>query len=196
MKIFTRGKASKKASLSLSMEAIVILILAITMLGLGLSFVRGMFTKIGAQTDEAMGLGEITCAASESAPLCFTPNRPDIKEKKATSVDIGFYNPSTTETFWLMQVEDDDAVCGGKEDATGCYVDQLSTGYRTKTFKLEKDNSRGLNVIFTPKAGFTNNEPTRPVLLTASFCASEEDSDTCKTDAEVYEKEMFVTVRK
>ena len=42
MKMFTH-KRTKKGSLQLSINAIVILILAITMLGLGLSFIKGIF---------------------------------------------------------------------------------------------------------------------------------------------------------
>ncbi|MFH1212231.1 MAG: hypothetical protein V1659_04890, partial [Candidatus Woesearchaeota archaeon] len=44
---------SRKGSLSLSTEAIVILIMAVVMLGLGLTFVRGAFSKVTGSLDEA-----------------------------------------------------------------------------------------------------------------------------------------------
>ena len=43
---------SKRASLEISIQAIVIVVLAMTLLGLGLGFIRGMFSKISGTTDD------------------------------------------------------------------------------------------------------------------------------------------------
>ena len=50
----------KKASLNLSINAIGILILAITMLGLGLTFMRGLFKQMEGKVSEAVSASELT----------------------------------------------------------------------------------------------------------------------------------------
>jgi hypothetical protein len=196
MKIFTRKKASKKASLSLSMEAIVILILAVTMLGLGLAFVRNMFSNISAKAGNAIDVADLSAKPTENEPVVFSPNLPEVRERSQINVQVGFYNPSINEEWWMMKVVDDNS------DGNACSTDEnkcygsIETIYSARPFKLEKDQSIGWNIVFTPTEG-TVDGATRAVLLSVQFCAVEsQTADSCKENSEIYQKEMFMTVRR
>ena len=60
---------NKKADLSLSINSIVILILAITMLGLGLTFIRGMFSRVGGNFEEQASKEPEPSPATDSNPI-------------------------------------------------------------------------------------------------------------------------------
>ena len=195
MKIFTRGKVSKKASLSLSMEAIVILILAVTMLGLGLTFVRTMFSNITSKATNAIDVADLTAKPTEGDPIVFSPNAPIVKEKNTINVQVGFYNPSTTKEWWIMKIKDKS---GNKcDDGESSKCDGgVAALYNPVAFKLEKDQSTGYNIIFTPAPDYVDKGATKAVLLSVQFCSTSENGPDCEDSAEVYQKEMFMTVRK
>lgn len=207
MRIFTRKKASKKASLSLSMEAIVILILAITMLGLGLAFVRNMFSNISGRASTAIDVADLSARPTENEPVVFSPNNPEVRIRDQINVQAGFYNPSIGATQWLMQVIDETGEkCGGLT-ATGpddnCYS-FIKTIYNDRPFRLEKDQTIGWNIVFDPIQvnDLDNIFPgaTRAILLTVQFCEAETTGETptatCKTNGEIFQRELFMTVRK
>jgi hypothetical protein len=98
----------QKASLNLSINAIVILILAITMLGLGLSFMKGLFGKTTGQLEE---VGEsikdqmIEQLRKSNAKLTFDREDISIKQGSAKDVYFGIKNvlPTVdTETFEIQ----------------------------------------------------------------------------------------------
>jgi len=128
------------------MEAIVILILAVVMLGLGLTFVRTMFSNITDKAKNAIDVADLSAKPSEGEPVVFSPNNPEIKEGKQINVQVGFYNPSTSADNWMMKVIDssyDDGVCGGMSDPDVFCGDSgtaLQTIYNDKPFKLSKMN--------------------------------------------------------
>jgi len=72
----------KKGSLSLSMNAIVILILAITLLGLGLSFMRGMFGKMTEKMTAAVNVYELENPPTDDNQFTVAP--PDLLSKGDT----------------------------------------------------------------------------------------------------------------
>lgn len=214
MKVFTRKRASKKASLSLSMEAIVILILAVTMLGLGLTFVRNMFGNITDKASNAIDVADLTAKPSEGEPVVFSPSSPVVKLKDQIQVQVGFYNPSTSTTWWKMIVEDNEGECGSPFSDDAGVIDcstGLETTYRSKPFKLEKDQATGYNIIFKPRSGTGvsfdfGGAAKKAVLLSVKFCSVAATTDTSGTvtepDAEAtcdgseyYQKEIFLTVR-
>jgi len=88
MKFF---KGKKYASLDLSINAIVILILAITMLGLGLGFMKNLFTKTTGQLGQ---VGEDIKAQMveqlRTSPNKLTMNQEDISVKKGEKKEIYF----------------------------------------------------------------------------------------------------------
>jgi len=186
------------------MEAIVILILAVVMLGLGLTFVRTMFSNITDKAKNAIDVADLSAKPSEGEPVVFSPNNPEIKEGKQINVQVGFYNPSTSADNWMMKVIDssyDDGVCGGMSNPDVFCGDSgtaLQTIYNDKPFKLSKDEQTGWNIIFDSTPGLEDQTyTTKPILLTVQFCSVEDiEDDDCEDDAEVYQKELFLTVRK
>jgi len=88
-------KFTKNASLNLSINAIVILILAITMLGLGLTFMRGLFKKTTGQLSE---VGEdieakvIEDVEKSGAKLTFTKKRLTMERSQSKQVYFGIKN--------------------------------------------------------------------------------------------------------
>ncbi len=85
----------KKGSLELSINAIVILVLAITLLGLGLTFIRGLFGKA---TDKLGGFVDATDL--DNPPTAENPiSIPDTIEITAGStreLKVGFYNKASS----------------------------------------------------------------------------------------------------
>ncbi len=82
---------SKKGSLELSINAIVILVLAITLLGLGLTFIRGLFGKA---TDKLGGF--VDAADLENPPTAEEPvgisDKISIKVGETRELKLGYYN--------------------------------------------------------------------------------------------------------
>ncbi len=91
-KLFTGGK--KKADLSLSINSIVILILAITVLGLGLTFIRGLFKQAEAKTQSAFEATKLKKVPTSEEPISVdSPITMNPSNKK--TIEIGIYNPQT-----------------------------------------------------------------------------------------------------
>ena len=84
----------KKAAMELSVTAIVTLILAIVMLGLGLGFIRGMFTKVSTSIEEQISAEPEAELARSSDPL--TISRQTIISEAGASIalKVNAYNPT------------------------------------------------------------------------------------------------------
>lgn len=87
----------KKGSLNISVEAIIILIFAITMLGLGLGFIRGMFTNVTTQLE-----GQVSNEPEPSTPSAanqITLSRESIIASPGQQqvLKIGIYNTGLAE---------------------------------------------------------------------------------------------------
>jgi len=83
---------NKKGSLELSVNAIVILILAITMLGLGLGFMKGMFGKVSAKVDTAIGGTDIQNPATAENPFVLVSKDATIKRGENYRLDASLFN--------------------------------------------------------------------------------------------------------
>lgn len=191
MRLFVRNK---RGSLSLSMEAIVILILAVVMLGLGLTFVRTMFTSITDRATTAIDIADLSARPTEADPITFTPASPEVREGRELSVQVGFYNPHLDVTDWYMRVYDNNDRCGGitgfDADGDKC-SDNIYTLYTESRFSLQKDDVIGWNIIFKPADNAAGGSATRPYLLTVKFC----EDPGCDNDEAVYQREIVLTVR-
>ena len=82
----------KKADLSLSVNSIVILIIAITVLGLGLTFVRGLFSKATSKVTQAIDLGDLTEPPTSDDPLKVTPKELELRTGKSNTIVVNFMN--------------------------------------------------------------------------------------------------------
>jgi hypothetical protein len=91
MKIFAVGRPNKKASLNLSINAIVVLVMAITVLGLGLTFIRGIFGGATAKLGGAISAASLKNPADSETPLTID-ERVSIKAADKEEIEVGFYN--------------------------------------------------------------------------------------------------------
>jgi len=92
----------KKADLSLSINAIVILILAITMLGLGLTFMRGLFKQMESKISEAVSAQELTNPPTTDNVMTVAPGDMTIRQKEVGTAVVAFLNTnSPTDTCKL-----------------------------------------------------------------------------------------------
>src|SRR3989344_2440253 len=85
-----RHYKSKKADLSLSTNAIVILILAITILGLGLTFVRGLFKQAETKITEVTSSTELANPPTRDNPLTTTPSQLDVRQGKIGKILVAY----------------------------------------------------------------------------------------------------------
>ncbi len=83
-------KRGKKASLNLSMNAIVVLILAITMLGLGLTFMRGLFKQATERVTEAVSAQELVNPPTVDNQITAAPGDVTMRTKGTGKVIIAF----------------------------------------------------------------------------------------------------------
>ena len=196
MKLFRRNK---RGSLSLSMEAIVILILAVVMLGLGLTFVRTMFGDITTRARTAIDVADLSAQPNEGDPVVFSPSSPEVREGRSVQVQVGFYNSHVNAEHYIMEVHDANDKCGGldpTDENYDCYT-SIGTLYNDGEFKLEKDNAVGWNIIFEPIDGATDGAGSRPFLFTVKFCGDSDSAPSdCASAEAVYQREIFMTVRR
>ena len=86
----------KKGSLSLSMNAIVILILAITLLGLGLSFMRGLFQTMQTKVAEAVSAQELVNPPTTDNQLTIAPSELQLKARESGKVLLAFMSTDSS----------------------------------------------------------------------------------------------------
>ncbi|MBU0628681.1 MAG: hypothetical protein KKC75_05795 [Nanoarchaeota archaeon] len=87
-------RRNKKAAMELSVTAIVVLILAIVMLGLGLGFIRGMFSKVSSNFDEQISTEPEPPQATGSDPITLSRETMIVNSGSNTVLKIEVYNPS------------------------------------------------------------------------------------------------------
>lgn len=140
---------------------------------------------------------------SKEDPVVFSPNQPEIKEKTTKDIQIGFYNPSTSNSYWCMGIFEGRhgkiKICGGSNNSVDsrCY-DNVTATYRNKPFKLQKNNTVNWNVTLEPQEKSVPTGYSEAYLLTVKFFAVEAGSIDCtvSSNLESYQKELFLTVRK
>lgn len=116
---------SKKADLSISINAIVIIVLAMTFLGLGLTFVRGMFKNIGETTTKVSEQIEqqiLDDLRRGDKKLSFPQEEVSIEGGKSTVIAIGIKNTGASEDYYcigLYDVEGDEVIIPSTAADTG-----------------------------------------------------------------------------
>ena len=117
------------------------------------------------------------------------------------NIQVGFYNPSTNNDLWCIELLDDDTAgepCGSLAGDDLCYTNMIKAIYRDQPFELQKDNTVGWNLILEPQEGAVPTGSSKAYLLTVKFYAIEAGSTTCvvSSNPQSYQKELFLTVRK
>tara|TARA_Y100000310_G_scaffold183350_1_gene183474 strand:- start:1833 stop:2453 length:621 start_codon:yes stop_codon:yes gene_type:complete len=106
---------NKKGDLSLSINAIIILILAITMLGLGLSFIRGLFTAAEDKVEEVTSATELVNPPTRDNPVTLTPSEITVRHSKRDKITLAFLNSLGDKKKCQLYVTADDTTPAQKE---------------------------------------------------------------------------------
>lgn len=86
----------KKGSLNISVEAIIILIFAITMLGLGLGFIRGMFSKVSTQLEQQVANEPDPGSPTGAMPITLSRESIITNQGEQQVLKVGIYNSGGT----------------------------------------------------------------------------------------------------
>lgn len=106
-------KKNKKGSLQLSINAIVVLVLAITMLGLGISFTKNMFGKLGDQMLDGIDVEQIANPSS-SEPIQLASKTINVQQGGLTAFGVKAMNTgSGTQYLSLSTSEDCESMLDG-----------------------------------------------------------------------------------
>ena len=87
---------STKGAMELSVTAIVVLILAIVMLGLGLGFIRGMFSKVSTSFDEQISAEPEAPEATGSDPITLSRESIITAAGESLVLKVNVYNPTAS----------------------------------------------------------------------------------------------------
>ena len=163
---------NKKADLSLSINAIVILILAITMLGLGLTFMRGLFKQATEKVESAVNVQQLTNPPTADNPLTVSPAALTVRSTKSDKLLAAFLNTGGERGCALTKSTGIGAA--GVDPASGGITLILNTN--PATMKTDQIN--------TWTVGVTAGTATGTGLYTLTM--------TCLTDT--YKKDVVITV--
>ncbi len=95
----------KKGSLNLSMNAIVILILAITLLGLGLSFMRGLFKQMEGKVNEAVSAQELSNPPTMDNVLTTAPGDITLRKSEVGEIIIAYMSTYAGEDSCSLDID-------------------------------------------------------------------------------------------
>ncbi|MBU4283487.1 MAG: hypothetical protein KJ968_00090 [Nanoarchaeota archaeon] len=144
-------RSNKKAGLQISINAIVILILAITVLGIGLAFIRGMFSQTIGQLGEVSKDIEndmINRIRDSDERLVLREENIEIKKSGEKTIYFGIRNEEEDEAFFYVEFRCDSKM---DEDAN---LDDITFSVFKETKTLERDEIMVLPAIIkvSPKA--------------------------------------------
>lgn len=178
---------SKRADLSLSINAIVILILAITILGLGLTFVRGLFKQAEGRVSGIIDSGELTSPPTNDNPMTLTPKQITMRNKEQTKVDLAFLNNLGVPKQCKLSILVNDDSGAIKEVNTDALV--IGTNKKIKDFityhlsnvGMDPDKIRLWTLALNGKKFVDNSAPSKPtagtLVFTASMCCNSDGAD-------------------
>ncbi len=99
---------NKKSALNLSINAIVILILAITMLGLGLTFMRGLFSQATSKVEAAVSTQELANPPTIDNPVTLYPNTLSLRTNEQGKTLLAFMHAEGDSRDCTLSVMDKD----------------------------------------------------------------------------------------
>jgi len=183
---------SKKADLSISINAIVIIVLAMTFLGLGLTFVRGMFKNIGETTTKVSEQIEqqiLDDLRRGDKKLSFPQEEVSIEGGKSTVIAIGIKNTGAGDDYYCIELWE---IAGN----TQIQLDPLTSVSQSEPFNFYWDegpqhlNANEANVygikLFTDPALRSQTKLLKVVIMGEGALTS------CGTTVEYTSKTFFV----
>tara|TARA_Y100000310_G_scaffold309737_1_gene354175 strand:- start:456 stop:965 length:510 start_codon:yes stop_codon:yes gene_type:complete len=163
-------KRGKKGSLNLSMNAIVVLILAITMLGLGLTFMRGLFKQATERVTEAVSAQELVNPPTVDSPLTAAPGDLTMRTKDVGKIIVAY----------LSQYSGVDE-CTLTISATPAGIDVVTIAANNQAVFMQQDQINTWTVALTSIDGST----TGTGIYTATMA--------CSTSSTSYNKDIVIT---
>ncbi len=159
------GYKYKKSSLNLSINAIVILILAITMLGLGLTFMRGIFSQMQEKVGEAVSASELTNPPTVDNVLTLAPSDITLRKGKFGEVTVAFLNTAGDRSCALVpstaQTGADVADILVNQNEVSMVTDQINTWL----VSVEASQTDGTEIVTLKMECPTDSEVARKDLL-------------------------------
>ena len=169
MKIFDVKRPNKKADLSMSMNAIVVLILAITLLGLGLTFLRGLFQNITEKVDTNLDATQTRVNVDNDKPIGVAPKELELEVGKSDTQTLAFLNTVSGTIGYELEIRDMmDQLCEPNENC-----DDVMITYNKYPVSINKDKIAEWTITYTideEDAGGT----VKQFLLSVN-CAEDED---------------------
>ena len=163
-------KRGKKGSLNLSMNAIVVLILAITMLGLGLTFMRGLFKQATERVTEAVSAQELVNPPTVDSPLTAAPGDLTMRTKDVGKIIVAY----------LSQYSGVDE-CTLTISATPAGIDVVTIAANNQAVFMQQDQINTWTVALTSIDG----SATGTGIYTATMA--------CSTSSTSYNKDIVIT---
>ncbi len=152
----------KKASLSLSMNAIVILILAITLLGLGLSFMRGLFKQMETKTTAVVEAQELANPPTRDMPITTAPGSITLRSTEKGKILLAFMNIEAGDRYCQLDMLDS---AGAKilQDGSDILI------YNDDVITVGKDNTLTWTISVDASKGSTGTQ-----IVSAKMCCDED----------------------
>ena len=202
MKIFNIKR--KKASLEISMNAIVILVLAIAILGLGLTFIRGIFKGITAKVEEAVSAGEIVNPPTRDRPVTITPPSVELRQGENSETKIAFMNIQPSQKCYSLGLTGT-VQADGCVSQTACRCDFTATSpckvamvFSNDDYSMQKDAINMWTVTVNPKVDLlgATDPASKTYLYTATFTEVTCGTTTPVLNGAKYSRDFVVKVSK
>ncbi len=177
----------KKGSLSLSMNAIVILILAITLLGLGLSFMRGLFKQMEAKVNIAVSSQELVNPPTSDNPITVAPSSLSLRGGEAGSITVAFMNNLHEEVTCSLDVLESGITLCDPAILTSCNVPIV---YSTADLPMKEDQINTWVLAVSPESG-AGGTPEGTYLYTSKMECEDADENVIGT----FTKDVIVVIK-
>jgi hypothetical protein len=118
---------NKRASLEIGVNTIVILVIAMTLLGLGVVFVRNLFTQVGG-TVSMIPSDDIASPPTSDKPIKLVPGTVTLKTGKSKEVKVYVYNNDPTEQPFELEFSACTGLDGEKPKIESLESEPLATG--------------------------------------------------------------------
>jgi hypothetical protein len=193
----------KKASLNLSMNAIVVLILAITMLGLGLTFMRGLFKQATERVTEAVSSQELTNPPTRDNPLTAAPGEASFRDTKKQKILLAFMNPEAGAKYCQLGIEDSTGNDVSIGCSSSCATDKIGIfNDAVSSSALDPDQINVWTLVIDGSTISTTSwgsETSKTYVLSANMCCKTSIAnsiDCAGTGVTQYKKDILITVKK
>ena len=184
------------------MNAIVVLILAITMLGLGLTFMRGLFKQATERVTEAVSSQELTNPPTRDNPLTAAPGEASFRDTKKQKVLLAFMNPEAGAKYCQLGIEDSSGNDVSTSCSSSCATDKIAIfNDAVSSSALDPDQINVWTLVIDGSTITWGGDTSKTYVLSSNMCcetaASKPASIGCgATGVTQYKKDILITVKK